>query len=119
MIKFTYKDCQSTCRKAAKLIKYCKKYNYYRNIYGVPGGGCVPAVMIANELDLPLVSNPTNPKETLIIDNIIDSDTILNRYIDEGYDTFCLIYKSKTSSHKPTYFVEDIQDQVVFDWESQ
>ncbi len=117
MYHFTYGHCQKACYGMARVIESGKRK--YKNVYGIPRGGCVPAVMMARSLDLPLVNEPTSPEETLIVDDVVDSGATLEEYVKGGYDTFCLVYKSKTSSNKPTYHIMDSQDWIVFDWESK
>ena len=42
-------------------------------IYGVPRGGLVPAVHLSHRLDIPLVSSPDRPGDTLVVDDILDT----------------------------------------------
>lgn len=41
------------------------------SVWGVPQGGCVPAVMVAERLGLPMVLSPRS--DTLIVDDLVDS----------------------------------------------
>lgn len=88
-------------------------FKKYQNIYGVPRGGLIPAVLISHQFGIPLTLEPG--ENTLIIDDICDTGgTIQNMVLD----TLCL-YKRSTSKLNPTYFIEEIytEEWLVFPWE--
>ena len=41
----------------------------FKNIYGLPRGGLIPAVMLSHRLEIPLVKGDIGP-DTLIVDDI-------------------------------------------------
>jgi len=58
-------------------------------VYGVPQGGVVPAMMIANQTNLKLIDDlndlkefPESTKRILIVDDVIDSGKTRNKYAD-------------------------------------
>lgn len=53
-------------------------------VYGVPRGGCLPAVLVARHLGLPMTINPS-PTDTIVVDDLIDSGATLGPYVEAGY----------------------------------
>lgn len=53
----------------------------FDGIYGIPRGGYLPAIIAAKILNLPVLTEYT--KDTLIVDDILDSGATMDRY--EGY----------------------------------
>lgn len=79
----------------------------YSSVYGVPRGG----VPLAIALGLPLVQTPD--KDTLIVDDLIDSGSTLSQFPNN--DT-AVLYR-KPHSPKTTYCVEEIDDWIEFFYE--
>ena len=53
-------------------------------VYGIPTGGAPVAVMVANELGLPLVEEPVAGR-TLIVDDLVDTGTTMRSYRKLGF----------------------------------
>ena len=52
----------------------------FKNIYGVPRGGLIPAVILSHKLNIPLVKGDIGP-DTLVIDDICDSGETLDKLV--------------------------------------
>jgi len=94
--------------KIAQEIKERKGDDMYENIYGVPRGGLIPAVMLSHALDIPLIVSESDISfNTLICDDILDSGGTLERlfkHIDYKNLDVAVIVLNKTSTIQPTYF---------------
>lgn len=108
-------------------------------VYGVELGGIIPATLVAKELrhdqiglmkldnlGIPIpVSIPV--ESILIVDDIVDTGSTMNsleqffqyHYPELDIRTAGYIYKSNTSTHKPSYYGMETEtnDWVVFPWE--
>jgi GTP cyclohydrolase I len=89
-----------------------------RNVYGVPRGGIVPAVLVAHWLGCGLIEVPS--KGTLVVDDVVDSGMTLGK-IRESYDGAIVgvdaLYRK---SRAPAALAPDaatIDDWLVFPWE--
>lgn len=89
------------------------------NIYGIPRGGSVPAVMLSHYMDKPIVLVEQIGKNTLIVDDIVDSGKTILRYKDK-FMTAALCIKKETKT-RPDYFLNSYyaEQWVVFPWEVQ
>lgn len=52
----------------------------FKNIYGVPRGGLIPAVILSHKLNIPLVKGDIGP-DTLVIDDICDIGETLDKLV--------------------------------------
>ena len=86
----------------------------FKNIYGLPRGGLIPAVMLSHQLGIPMVKGDIGP-DTLIIDDICDSGETLNKFVRKhqtlysfpfNLKTAVLHYKPHTSCFAPTLHSE-------------
>lgn len=82
----------------------------YKSIFGIPAGGILPAFVIAQILELPLVEEPE--MGTLIVDDLIDSGNTLKPYIDEGYDC-AVVYRKKSSPEIESYYCHEFEDEWI------
>ena len=109
------KDCDS-------LVRVIKESNArFKNIYGIPRGGLIPAVRLSHKLDIPLLSDKDIiTKETLIIDDIADSGNTLAKLRDD-IDTLttATLFYSKNSIFKPTHYCRIKNKWVIFPWEEE
>ena len=95
----------------------------FEGVYGIPRGGIIPAVMLSHKLDIPYLGNLNNlyGKEFIIIDDITDTGTTLERYkrldvCNGAY--FVTIHEHKDSTVKPNFSVIDKEDKwIVYPWE--
>lgn len=60
-------------------------------VYGVPTGGAPLAVMVADELGLPLVDHPQ--PGTLVVDDLVDTGATLRAYVEQGHGVDALYRK--------------------------
>lgn len=111
LINISIEEIEKRAREVA--AKY--EGRQFRYIYGVPRGGITPAAIIATHLDIPLTNSP-HPDSTLVIDELIDNGTTLQKYQDEGYITDALYMKS----HSPKHLAPNAQlldGWLIFPWE--
>ncbi len=112
-----------------KIVKEIKKSGEeYDAIGTLSRGGYVPAVHIANLLDIRHIyeinayttAEIKEMKNLLIVDDVTDSGDTLSRYRDLNLDIVCVCLKPSTVV-KPTYPAMEIMDDewVVFPWESK
>lgn len=84
-------------------------------IYGIPQGGAPVAALLAGRLDLDLVEEPI-PGSTLIVDDLVDTGTTLDRYHRLGYPTDALFRKPWSPSHLAPDALE-VDEWLAFPWE--
>lgn len=100
-----------------------------REIYGLPRGGLIPAVMLSHRMKIPM-SKGTITSNTLIVDDICDSgvtfQNIFNRHQTEYafpfyVKTACLHYKPHTSVFEPRFYASEwsSDDWIVYPWERE
>ena len=101
----------------------------FKNIYGVPRGGLIPAVILSHKLNIPLVKGDIGP-DTLVIDDICDSGETLDKLVKKyqtlysfpfNLKTAVLHYKPHTSCFEPTLYAEKWNKDVwlVYPWEKE
>ena len=92
-----------------------------KNIYGIPRGGLVLAVMLSHRLDIPLVVDLRSVnKNTLVVDEIADSGkTLLKLMSKKKVGLIASLYTRKTSLFIPqcTAFKLVGKEYLVFPWE--
>ena len=84
------------------------------NLYGLPRGGLIPAVMLSHRTGIPLSHQLT--RGTLIVDDIYDTGQTLNRYLDKNFKAVTLVNKL---NHERLYSAKQINDWIVFPWETE
>tara|TARA_R110001606_G_scaffold358065_1_gene509563 strand:+ start:787 stop:1218 length:432 start_codon:yes stop_codon:yes gene_type:complete len=98
-----------------------------KDIWGLPRGGLIPAVMVSHKLGIPMTKGTITP-DTLIIDDICDSGVTLANYYKTYQDKFAfpfylktavLHYKPHTSVFKPTLFANQWSSNnwIIYPWE--
>jgi hypoxanthine phosphoribosyltransferase len=101
----------------------------FKNIYGLPRGGLIPAVMLSHRLEIPLVKGDIGP-DTLIVDDICDSGETLDKFVEKyqtlysfpfNLKTAVLHYKPHTSCFEPTLYAKkwNKDDWLVYPWEKK
>jgi len=99
------------------------------NIYGLPRGGLIPAVMLSHQLGIPMAKGDIGP-DTLIVDDICDSGETLDKFVKKyqtlysfpfNLKTAVLHYKPHTSCFEPTYYAEKWNKDVwlTYPWEKE
>lgn len=90
----------------AKQIIYNKHKSMYKNIYGIPRGGLITAVMLSHNLNIYMIQDPKHvSEETLICDDIADSGKTLKEFMKvfgRGND-IAVVIDNPTSDIRPTY----------------
>jgi hypothetical protein len=82
-------------------------------VYGVPRGGCVPAVLVAAHLDLPMVDVPA--ANILVVDDLVDSGATQARF--EG-SPFVALYRKSWSPLTDGSILVPGDAWVTFPWEA-
>jgi GTP cyclohydrolase I len=82
-------------------------------VYGIPRGGCPPALLVAGLLDLPMVDAPT--ATTLVVDDLVDTGTTLTRYTS-AHHADALYRKPHSPAHLAPHAIE-LDGWLVFPWE--
>lgn len=92
-----------------------------KNIYGLPRGGLIPAVMLSHRLDLPLIIDRRSvSKRTLVVDEIIDSGETMLQLSKRKKAKLCVgLYVRQGSKFTPDYAAFQItnSDWLEFPWE--
>lgn len=112
MLTLTWADV----RKAADMLveRHNRESSAIRYVYGIPQGGAPVALMVADRLGLTLVEEP-QPGTTLVVDDLIDSGTTLDRYHRQGFKVDAL-YRKPWSPLLACDAIE-VSDWISFPWE--
>lgn len=89
----------------------------FNGICGIPKGGLIPAVQLRHKLDLPLLNS--SDENTLIVDDISDTGSILSKY---KYKKIAVLYTTDWTAVRPDFFsaVKEKKDQwIIFPWEDE
>lgn len=92
-----------------------------KNIYGVPRGGLVVAVMLSHKLDIPLIMIESHiGPQTLVIDDICDSGATLNALVKKKkcFATATLSVNTETP-RDPVYFAFKESLWIIYPWETE
>jgi len=87
----------------------------YKNVYGIPRGGLIGAVLISHQLNIPLITNDNDiTKKTLIVDDICDSGKTLRMFIHKIYPTtkeidVAVLHLKYNSKFKPTFYGKKLE----------
>lgn len=111
IIKITWQQVADESKK----IAFRHAHRNVFNVYGVPQGGASLAVMVAKELNLPLVEEPQAGR-TLIIDDLVDSGTTLERYHKQGFIVDAG-FRKPTSPHHLAPLAQTLDGWLTFPWE--
>lgn len=95
---------------AGKIVASKKKYT---NIYAIPRGGYLLGCMLAHQLNLPLEvnKNAINPKNTLIVDDLIDSGKTVSKF--KGFDV-AVLYVKNGKKKLAKYYLHETDAWVKF-----
>jgi uncharacterized protein len=93
--------------------KYSATLYKYKNIYGIPRGGLVPAVMLSHKTGIPLTDKIT--KDTLLVDEICDSGKTRQKYKND----MLVLFQRYNAKHQATYIGELVMHDkwLKFFWE--
>jgi len=94
------------------------KYDF---IYPIPRGGLIVGVYLSHLLDIKLISEINNSIlnnfKILVVDDIADTGKTLTEF--ESKADLATIYYKPRSIIKPTYYVEETVNWIVFPWERE
>lgn len=108
--RLTYADVHDAAAKLVARLTWSPA-----DVFGVPRGGTVPAVMVAQLLDLPVADQPR--AGTLVVDDLVDSGATARRY-DHGDGFDALFRKSWSPADVAPDAIPVPGDRwVVFPWE--
>lgn len=110
MKTFTYDETIQDARELALKIPGGR----YKAIHPIPAGGIAIGVILAEILELPLLSveeykQYSDKKDVLLADDLVDSGETLKRYPESDA---AVLYK-KPHSPEPTYYLKDIGSEWV------
>jgi len=93
-------------------------FSSVKNLYGLPRGGLIPAVLISHKTGIPLLDRKSNiSKNTLIIDDICDTGKTLSPYLENlGLRGLVLTGKKQV---KNLTVCQIVNKWVVFPWETE
>jgi len=95
-----------------KIAEWAKEKGF-KNVYGIPRGGLVVAIKLSHLLDIPLTFRLS--KNTLVVDDIVDSGKTLRKY--KKYKT-ATIYKQVNCPISPSFHVYNNFNFIVFPYET-
>ena len=125
IFNYTWKDLirYATKLKGSNLVKVIDL------IYGIPRGGVVPSVVLSHYFNIPVifsqsVSPITNNSHILIVDDVLETGTTLEKCVNEvsiftkNIYTLCLINKN-SKGYPSLCFDKQVNEScwVVFPWE--
>lgn len=92
------------------------------NIYGIPRGGMIPAVILSHQLGLPIITQQRFiSKNTIVVDDIVDTGETLLRILKrkKPLAVACIWYHPKAKV-KPEFFarLKETEDWLVFPFET-
>ena len=117
-IKYEWNQLENDCIDLAKKLKYNKIA--IKDIYGVPRGGLIPAVILSHILNLKIINHQDLiTKETLIVDDISDSGETLAK-INKLSSPTVTLWKDKETKFRPLFCcrVKTKDEWVIFPFET-
>ncbi|MBI2062099.1 MAG: hypothetical protein HYT64_00150 [Candidatus Yanofskybacteria bacterium] len=115
---YSWKEFDTDCNKVARWAKDKK----FKNIYGIPRGGLILAVKLSHLLKIPVVlSEKDISAETLVIDDIIDKDKVLSRFLDSircHKVVTASLFVGPDPAIKPDFSLHEKTVWIVFPWET-
>lgn len=95
------------------------KEKQFKNIYGIPRGGLILAVMLSHSLNLPVILDKNEiTEETIVIDDISDSGETFTRIPKSGL--FVTLFIDKDTKSMPDIYkhTKKKDEWIVFPWET-
>ena len=113
---YTWQEIEGKVKTLADVMKNC--YPNIKQIYGIPRGGSVVAVMLSHQTGLKCTNKPN--KKTLVVDDVVDYGKTMSRFKERGITTASIFYKPH-SIILPDFYVECVSDDiwVCFPWENK
>jgi len=126
-VSYTWKQFDSDIKEICKIIK--EKYPRIKTIIGIPKGGLVPAVAIANNLNLNFYQSFSSIQTTfkrddiLVVDDICDTGKTFVSIEGINLFTTCSLVRKNNSSFKPDIVMHEFKEEEVgwvhFCWEPE
>jgi len=111
-LQLTWRDIQEQASNLAERQRLSSATKY---VYGIPQGGAPVALMIAQLTGLEIVDQPITG-QTLIVDDLVDTGSTLNRYHENGFQTDTLYRKPWSPKHLAPN-ATTVEDWLGFPWE--
>lgn len=119
MIKISWQDINSLVDILAEDLK---DFEYIKNVFGVPRGGFIPAVMLSHKLNLPMIWDKNEIEElTLVVDDLVDTGGTMARLNKEKKFISAVLYKKPDTKFDPQFVAEHLTDNnwLLFPWETE
>jgi hypoxanthine phosphoribosyltransferase len=111
----SYDEYGKLLDRLVKEIKSSTILHKFKYVYGIPRGGLPISIHLAHFLNLEYIDDPDYyGVTTLIVDDIADTGKTLK---DLGNHTTATLFYKERSIIKPTFYVEQTKDWIVFPWE--
>ena len=106
-IKITFSELEKQTKKLAEKIPN----NKYTAVFGIPAGGLVPAFIISQKLNIPLLSleeynQHQKKKDILVVDDLIDSGKTLLKYLESNKAV--VYYKEHSNLNLVDYYQKEM-----------
>lgn len=108
-------------RDIKKIAKWARGEDF-TNIYGIPRGGLVVAVVLSHHLDLPVVLTISEISDkTLVVDDISDSGSTLAKLESKisAKPKVATLFFHKDTKRIPDFYIHQKTGWVVFPWETE
>jgi hypoxanthine phosphoribosyltransferase len=116
---YEQKDFEEDVERLAKMLAdgdQIPLFLRFDGIYGIPAGGNVLATYLHYRLKLPLLQAPT--RNSLVVDDIVDSGKTMAHYIEKGMFCLSLFYR-RQSPWVPNIWLHEKTDKWIhFPWEA-
>ncbi|MFA6971398.1 MAG: GTP cyclohydrolase I FolE [Gallionella sp.] len=105
---------EADVEKLAGLVKAGSRQ--FDNIYGVPRGGTIVAMLLSRHLKLPLIDAWQITPKTLIVDDLIDSGATMKKFSKDVCRA--VLYKKPYSPDVVNCWVREVEDWIEFFYEN-
>ena len=101
----------------AAVVKLASRHRHvtYTGVYGVPTGGAPVALMVANEMGLPMLEGPI--AGALVVDDLVDTGRTLAPYFKQGVAAVDALYRKPWSPPEIAPHAELRAGWLRFPWE--
>jgi hypoxanthine phosphoribosyltransferase len=115
---YTWEELISDVDKIEKEVRFLKFD--FKNIYGVPRGGLIPAVILSHRLDLPMIYSAAKiSDDTLIVDDISDTGETLKKIVKKN-SIVATLWTTPLAKIEPNIYckVKKPEEWIVFPFET-
>lgn len=119
-IQYSWEDFRNDIEKLVEV--YFPLRSHFKNIYGIPRGGLIPAVVLSHRLKIPMIFDKKKiSKYTLIVDDISDSgETLMKLLKGKKYNVSVItLWTTLTTKRVPDLLLNVVKDNdwIIFPWE--